>query len=128
MKVQVENSGPAAARRRRPVLRRGGRGLAVLFVIVVVLAAAGAVYQALGARADARNYPPPGELVSVGSHRLHLHCMGEGSPTVILEALAGRSEERRVGKECRCRGSACAETESRDMMSEGTTRRRATRT
>ena len=89
MKVQVENSGPAAARRRRPVLRRVGRGLAVLIVIVVVLAAAGAVYQALGARADARNYPPPGELVSVGSHRLHLHCMGEGSPTVILEALAG---------------------------------------
>ena len=34
-------------------------------------------------------YPPPGQLVSVGSHRLHLHCQGEGKITVILKGETG---------------------------------------
>lgn len=32
---------------------------------------------------------PPGKMVLVGAHRLHLHCMGKGSPTVVMEAGAG---------------------------------------
>ena len=32
---------------------------------------------------------PPGDMVGVGSHRLHIHCMGEGSPTVIFESGLG---------------------------------------
>ncbi len=31
---------------------------------------------------------PPGRLVDIGGRRLHLHCTGSGSPTVILEAGA----------------------------------------
>jgi pimeloyl-ACP methyl ester carboxylesterase len=31
-------------------------------------------------------YPPPGQMVDVGGYRLHLHCMGQGEPTVIFEA------------------------------------------
>ncbi len=46
----------------------------------------GVVYQALGTRRDARVYPPPGRLVDVGSHRLHLLELGRGSPTILLEA------------------------------------------
>jgi pimeloyl-ACP methyl ester carboxylesterase len=39
------------------------------------------------ARAElARHYPPPGRLVDVGGYRLHLHCLGHGQPTVLLEA------------------------------------------
>ncbi len=83
MTVRGDFPAPTAAPRW---LKRGA--IAVLLVLAV-LVIAGTVYQAVGERADARNYPPPGELVSVGPHRLHLHCMGEGSPTVILEALAG---------------------------------------
>jgi len=30
--------------------------------------------------------PPPGQLVDVGGYRLHINCMGQGSPTVIMEA------------------------------------------
>jgi len=30
--------------------------------------------------------PPPGRLIDVGGHRLHLVCVGSGSPTVVFEA------------------------------------------
>lgn len=33
-----------------------------------------------------RQYPPPGERVDVGGFKLHLNCIGQGNPTVILEA------------------------------------------
>ena len=32
---------------------------------------------------------PPGDLIGVGSHRLHIHCTGQGSPAVIFEAGLG---------------------------------------
>lgn len=41
-----------------------------------------------GHRAASRDWPPPGRLVDVGGRKLHLNCIGTGSPTVILEAGA----------------------------------------
>lgn len=32
---------------------------------------------------------PPGRLIDVGSHRLHLLCVGQGAPTVVLDAGLG---------------------------------------
>ena len=32
---------------------------------------------------------PPGVMVELGSHRLHIHCTGEGSPAVIFESGLG---------------------------------------
>lgn len=64
-------------------------GLLGLLGVIVILLVAGVVYQAFGSASDARRYQPPGQLVSVGDYRLHLNCVGEGSPTVILEALSG---------------------------------------
>ncbi|HWD98008.1 MAG TPA: alpha/beta hydrolase [Bryobacteraceae bacterium] len=29
-------------------------------------------------------YPPPGKLVDVGGYRVHVNCVGEGSPTVMI--------------------------------------------
>ena len=34
-------------------------------------------------------YPPPGQLIRIGGRRLHLHCSGHGTPTVILVAGGG---------------------------------------
>jgi pimeloyl-ACP methyl ester carboxylesterase len=31
-------------------------------------------------------YPPIGELINIGSHRLHIYPTGEGNPTVVLES------------------------------------------
>lgn len=36
-------------------------------------------------------FPPPGTLVDVGSHRLHVQCAGEGTPTVVFDAALGGS-------------------------------------
>lgn len=63
-----------------------GRGLMTGAAVLVMAALAGATYERVMASGDATSYPAPGQLVDVGGHRLHLHCMGEGSPTVILEA------------------------------------------
>jgi len=38
-----------------------------------------------------QTYRPPGRLVDIGTHRLHLHCAGEGAPTVIFDAALGAS-------------------------------------
>ena len=67
-------------------MRWTGKALLWLVVALVVLAVVGAIYQAIATERDERAYPPPGQLVDVGGYRLHLNCVGEGSPTVILEA------------------------------------------
>jgi hypothetical protein len=67
-------------------LKRIAVGLAAALALLLVT---GVIYQAIGSAADARRYPPPGELVSVGQYRLHIYCTGEGSPTVILDTLHG---------------------------------------
>ena len=35
--------------------------------------------------------PPPGRLVALGTHRLHLHCSGAGTPPVVFDAALGGS-------------------------------------
>ena len=70
------------------LLRRLVRVITWLVVGILVLAAAGAIYQFVAARSDQRNYPAPGQLVDIGGYRLHIYCVGVGSPTVILDAAA----------------------------------------
>lgn len=62
--------------------------LQIILVILIGVAVAGFVYQSVASQRDKRRFPPPGQLVDVGGHRLHLNVMGEAknSPTIILEA------------------------------------------
>src|SRR5215208_4106065 len=62
------------------------RGLVWLVAGLLALAVIGAIYQVVATQIDQRTYPPPGEMVDVGTHSLHINCLGKGSPTVILEA------------------------------------------
>lgn len=62
------------------------RGLLILIMVSVLV---GLAYQSIASYLDLRDYPPPGELVDVGDHRLHLSCTGAGAPTVVLEAGLG---------------------------------------
>jgi len=42
-----------------------------------------------GAESAFADLPPPGRLVEVDGHQIHLNCTGAGTPTVILEEGAG---------------------------------------
>jgi pimeloyl-ACP methyl ester carboxylesterase len=79
--------------RPRPARSRRGPWRSLWAVVTLLgLAACGASYQQLLARLEERRYPPPGVLIDVGGHRLHLRCAGRGRPTVVLEAgLPGSS-------------------------------------
>ena len=58
-----------------------------LFCFALLGASLGVLYQISGTRRDARAFPPPGRLVDVGGHRLHIHESGRGNgPTIVLEA------------------------------------------
>ena len=80
---------PQPQRRRNRWILWTGRILLGLLALIVLLAASGATYEAIMASGDAKRYPPPGQLVDVGGHRLHLYCVGQGSPTVVLDAGLG---------------------------------------
>lgn len=47
------------------------------------------LYQAISTSVDDRRFQPPGRLVEVGDRKLHLNCVGAGSPTVVLESALG---------------------------------------
>jgi pimeloyl-ACP methyl ester carboxylesterase len=61
-------------------------GLLAVIAGLLLLGLVGAVSQSVATSRDRRAYAPPGEMIKVAGHRLHLHCTGHGSPTVILEA------------------------------------------
>ena len=64
-------------------------GLRMLLMGLPSLAMAGIIFQLATTKRDQRKLDrAPGEMVSVGNHKLHIRCMGEGSPTVILESGA----------------------------------------
>jgi len=58
-------------------------------IIIFVMAIAGMIYQTAATEADKKNFPPPGNLIDVGGFKMHIYCVGEGNPTVILETLSG---------------------------------------
>jgi pimeloyl-ACP methyl ester carboxylesterase len=76
-------------RARRQVRGRSRGWLLYPVMAMLVLASIGGGYQALGAAADAKAYPMPGQLIDVGGHSLHLNCTGSGSPTVVLQPGGG---------------------------------------
>ena len=55
-------------------------------VLVTLLVLAGLVFQEIGSARDARRFPPPGQMVDVGGHRLHICCTGRGGPTVVMDS------------------------------------------
>ncbi|HEX3821856.1 MAG TPA: alpha/beta hydrolase [Candidatus Sulfotelmatobacter sp.] len=71
----------------RPLIRRIIFGLLLL---VVLLAAAGFLYENIAEARDRRFNRMPGTLVNVGGGRkMHISCIGEGTPTVILDSGLG---------------------------------------
>lgn len=72
----------------RVILARVRRVLLATAAIVVFLVLAGATYQGAATALERRQFRHPGRLVDAGGHQLHIYCVGEGLPTVVLEAPA----------------------------------------
>ncbi|HJU41934.1 MAG TPA: alpha/beta hydrolase [Vicinamibacterales bacterium] len=58
----------------------------ILLAAVAALLAGGAVYQRFAAARRRRSLTPPGQLLDVGGHRVHVHCTGSSPATVIFES------------------------------------------
>jgi pimeloyl-ACP methyl ester carboxylesterase len=59
------------------------------FALTAVVLVAGWTYQRIAESRDDRLFPPPGQRYSVNGRLMHIHCRGEGSPTVIVEQGIG---------------------------------------
>src|SRR5215210_4266666 len=70
-------------------MRWTGKAILWLVVALLVLAVVGAIYQVIATARAERAHPPPDELVDVGGYSLHINCVGQGSPTVVLDAGLG---------------------------------------
>ena len=77
--------GTKSSSKARGCLQWLGIGFASLLGLLLV----GYIYEPIAEAADAKAYPPPGQLVDVGGYRLHINCTGTGSPTVVIVAGAG---------------------------------------
>jgi len=64
------------------ILKWGGLGLLGLLF-------AGAIFQQVGVIYDTHAYPPPGRLVDVEGHKVHVLCDGVGSTTFVLDPGLG---------------------------------------
>jgi pimeloyl-ACP methyl ester carboxylesterase len=78
-----------SGRRLTPWIRKALLWSLVAFLVALVV---GAIYQAIATEIDQREaFPGPGVMVDVGDHRLHMNCLGQGSPTVVLDAGWGHT-------------------------------------
>jgi pimeloyl-ACP methyl ester carboxylesterase len=71
--------------KNRSLLRSLGYALGGFIALMLLLAAVGATYESIESAREERD-PPPGRLVDVAGHKMHLDCTGQGPPTVILES------------------------------------------
>ena len=62
------------------ILLLGGMLLVLVFAVITGVAG-------MYAKSElAKQYPPPGQLVDIGGYSLHIHCVGYGSPTIIMDS------------------------------------------
>ena len=70
-----------------------GRGcliwLSRIMISIIGFSLLGYIFEPMAEAADTKAYPPPGQMVDVGGHRLHINCTGTGGPTVVIEAGLG---------------------------------------
>lgn len=65
------------------------RTIFVLIALLAVALAGGWTYQRIAQHLDDQRLPPPGELHTVDGRLMHIHCIGSGSPTIIVEQGIG---------------------------------------
>src|SRR3954468_22170800 len=76
----------------RRIFKWSKRLLIATTTLLILLSLIGAIYQWTATRRTERLHPPPGKLIDVGGHRLHILTRGSGGPSVVIEdGLIGAS-------------------------------------
>ena len=68
--------------------------LALILGFLALMALTGAAYQRIETEREAKLYPPPGRMIDVGGHRLHINIQGaspanQQQPTVVFDSGLG---------------------------------------
>lgn len=72
------------------VVRKAAKWLGIgTLSLVAAIAIAGNIYRIQGRAKLHNELQPPGRIVDIGTHRMHIHCVGSGQPTVILDSGGG---------------------------------------
>ena len=87
VRVYIMNKQQTAKPKRRMSCCSGCATLFLLLFCLIVLGFAGSYYVAANTihRQLVEKYPPPGKMVDIGGYSLHLYCMGQGEPTVVVD-------------------------------------------
>ena len=78
--LENNDRGSKGRSRKKRFAIYGGAAVAAVFIILLSI-------EPIASLGDPA---PPGRLIDVGGHNMHLYCTGEGSPTVILDAGLGQ--------------------------------------
>lgn len=62
---------------------------ALFLIVLMALLLGGAIYEAIAGAAAVARFPAPGQLVTVNERAMHIYCVGDGSPTILLDAGQG---------------------------------------
>lgn len=84
----AENS-PESRKQHRGCIGAFLRVFLIILAGLLVIGIVGALYESWASKRVAQRYVAPGELYEVKGRTMHLHCMGEGAPTVLLDAGQG---------------------------------------
>jgi pimeloyl-ACP methyl ester carboxylesterase len=68
------------------ILRWIGRIVLVALILFLGVLAYLLIRESIARGKYRAKYPPPGRMVSIETHDIHLHCVGTGSPTVVFES------------------------------------------
>ena len=68
------------------IVRWIGRILLGVLIALLVLIAFLLIRESITRSKYRAEYPPPGQMIDLGTHEIHLNCVGTGSPTVVFEA------------------------------------------
>jgi pimeloyl-ACP methyl ester carboxylesterase len=61
----------------------------LLMALILLLPALGFAYASVMSAREANDFSPPGKLVDIEGYWMHIHCIGGGSPTIVMDAGLG---------------------------------------
>src|SRR5215467_3014525 len=89
MSAATGETRPIPPQKSQHWLRWTGYTAGGLLSLALLLACVAFVYEQIEESRDRRMNHPPGLLVDVGGYRMHLYCIGQSLPAVVLDSGLG---------------------------------------